>query len=74
MTNSYYILIPKKEITNFIRLNKKKKLINHFIVEELLCLVCDSLVFFRVIKFLQKFVELITKELITYSSLNIIWI
>lgn len=39
MTNSYYILIPKKEITNFIRLNKKKKLINHFIVEELLCLV-----------------------------------
>jgi hypothetical protein len=47
---------------------------NYFIVKELLCLVCDSLVFLRVVKFLQKFVELITKELITYSSLLIIWI
>jgi len=72
MTNSYYTLISKEEITNFIRLNKKK--MNYFLVKELLCLVCDSLVFLRVVKFLQKFVELITKELITYSSLPIIWI
>ena len=71
MTNSYYTLIPKEEMTNFIRLNKK---MNYFIVKELLCLVCDSLVFLRVVKFLQKFVEFITKELITYSSLPIIWI
>lgn len=69
MTNSYYTLIPKEEMTNFIRLNKK---MNYFIVKELLCLVCDSLVFLRVVKFLQKFVEFITKELITYSSLPII--
>ena len=26
MTNSYYTLIPKEEITNFIRLNKKNEL------------------------------------------------
>jgi hypothetical protein len=36
MTNSYYTLIPKEEMTNFIRLNKK---MNYFIVKELLCLV-----------------------------------